>query len=227
MCTILRIVYLRIRGAWKTINFNPRPPLPPSVADLLNDPSSVDRRHPSRNHPSFPPNHLPDSPLASLYRIYEYFVTGKSTLFVFETEWFQHCAHWAVYDIPDPKDTDPLRYAILAGLTEILCVGFNRVIAIGKPRGSPFVVQTFEELATQPKRFETLPEWALKVAPLPEKVFVPNKEGQIVAEEKSAYALRKFNIYMEPQSLLWIPWAHNLSICYNRLRNLERSRSFI
>jgi len=220
-------VYLSIRGAWKTIFFNPRPPLPPSVADLLDDPSSVDRRHPYRNHPSIPSNHLPDSPLASLYRIYEYFVTGRSTLFVVETGWFENNAHWAIQDIPDPKDTDPLRYAILAGLTEILCVGFNRVIATGVPRDTPFIVRSFEELAAKPKKFESLPQWALNVASLPEKVFVPNKEGQFVVEDESAYALRRFNIYMERQSLLWNPWANGLSICYSRLLNLERNRSFI
>jgi hypothetical protein len=189
-------IYLRIRGAWKTITFNPRPPLPPSVADLLNDPSSVDRRHPYCDHPSHPFNHLPDSPLASLYRNYEYFVTGNSTLLFRETEWFRQCAHWAVHDIPDPKDTDPLRYAILAGLTEILCVSFNCLIAMGIPRSRDY----FFVRSSEPKRFESLPEWALKVAPLPQKAFVPNKEGQVMEEKKSAYALRKFKVYIEPQS---------------------------
>ena len=190
------MIYLRIRGAWKTITFNPRPPLPPSVPDLLSDRSSVWRRHPLHDHPSFR-NHLPDSPLASLYRLYEFFVTDHAGAFRMETNWFRENVKWAVHDIPDPKDADPLRYAILAGLVEVLVFGFNYVVNLGLPRGSPAVISNFEILAAQPKKFDTPPEWALKVAPLAEKVFVPNEKGQFVKEEHSYYALRKFNIYIE------------------------------
>ena len=194
-CTVLKIIYLPIRRTWKTITFNPRPPLPPSVPDLINDRSSVGRRHPYRDHPAFPGNHFPDSPLASLYRLYEFFVIDRATSFRTEAEWFRENAKWAVHDIPDPKDTDPLRYAILAGLTEVLAFGFNWLVNQGLPRG--LLIYSSEILAAQPKEFETPPEWALKVAPLAEKVFVPNEKGQVVKEEHSYYAVRKFNIYIE------------------------------
>jgi len=93
------------------------------------------------------------------------------------TEWFREYVKWAVHDIPDPNDTDPLRYAILTGLVEVLAFGFNQLVSIDLPRGSPAVIHNFEILAAQPKKFEIPPEWALKVAPLAEKVFVPNEKG--------------------------------------------------
>ncbi|KIM75502.1 hypothetical protein PILCRDRAFT_13577 [Piloderma croceum F 1598] len=165
-------IYLRIRGAWKTLRFNPRPPFPPPVADLLADPSSVGRRHPRRNHPCFPRNHLPDSPLASLYRLYEFYVL--------------------VHAIPDP-----LRYAILAGLTEVLCLSFNRLIRRGLPRYAPPIIGNFEVLAAQPRMIETRPEWALNMASLTEKVFVPNNESQIVAEDEASAIFSKLGVYIE------------------------------
>jgi hypothetical protein len=190
-------IYLRIRGAWKTLCFNPRPPFSPPVADLLADPSSVGRRHPRRNHPCFPRNHLPDSPLASLYRLYEFYVIDDTIAFRNEIEWFWYRHQWLVHAIPDPEDPDPLRYAILAGLTEILCLSFNRLIRRGLPRNAPPIIGNFEVLAAQPRVIETRPEWALNIVPLTEKVFVPNNEGQNVAEEEASAIFSKLGVYIE------------------------------
>jgi hypothetical protein len=133
--------------------FNPRPRFPPPVADLLADPSSVGRRHPRRNHPCFPRSHLPDS-------LYEFYVIDDTIAFRNEIGWFWYRHQWLVHAIPDP-----LRYAILDGLTEILLLLSATV------------------LAAEPRVIETRPEWALNMASLIEKVFVP---GLIVAEDEAS-----------------------------------------
>jgi hypothetical protein len=71
---------------------------------------------------------------------------------------------------------DPLQYAILAGLTEIFCLTFNRLINLGLPRDSPPIINNLEALAARQKVIETQPDCAqFKVSPLSEKVFVPVK----------------------------------------------------
>ena len=103
-------------------------PLPPSVDDLLADRDTVHRRYPitfpykwrtSCLPPSFfarfTGSRRPDTPSASFYRLYEFFVISWNVQFRNELEYFCS-AHpdWAVADLPDPADPDPRRYVILA-----------------------------------------------------------------------------------------------------------------
>ncbi|KAF9462696.1 hypothetical protein BDZ94DRAFT_1165224, partial [Collybia nuda] len=67
-----------------------------------------------------------DTPLHAFYRLY------KSTCTLFHSEIMgegmdilYHQPHLCIKDIPDPRDPNPLRYAILASITETVVEAFN------------------------------------------------------------------------------------------------------
>ncbi|KAF8335374.1 uncharacterized protein EI90DRAFT_3048094 [Cantharellus anzutake] len=174
-------------------------PLPPTVSDILADCSCARARY-TATHPSsyrrsrVPPRLLsrllggsyPDTPSASFYRLYEFFILDWNVQFRNELEYFC-CAHpgWAVSSLPDPAyadDADPVRLAVLAVLTQLMCAAFNRRIATGLPRDAPAIVLDFSELEARPKVFEETPDWAKRVRPLDEKIYIPNKDGQMLKE---------------------------------------------
>jgi hypothetical protein len=72
-----------------------------------------------------------------------------------EIEYFWNQKSWAVQAIPDPKDPDPVRYAILAVLTDQMVRAFNHLIERGLPRDAASDPHAdFVELATR----ERVPE---------------------------------------------------------------------
>ncbi|EEH11521.1 conserved hypothetical protein [Histoplasma capsulatum G186AR] len=79
-----------------------------------------------------------DTPLRSLYRMYEAAMAGDSMNAVigYEVEYFwYHSEHsWQLERIPDPKDPDPIRYAILACLVESMPEAFNFKLSKGMRR---------------------------------------------------------------------------------------------
>ncbi|EYE99291.1 uncharacterized protein EURHEDRAFT_399565 [Aspergillus ruber CBS 135680] len=77
-------------------------------------------------------------PTASSYRMYEYIVTGFVTELRDEIEYFYNQL-WTVSEIPDPKDKNPERYAVVAALPYHLVRAFNRLAERGLPRASPAI----------------------------------------------------------------------------------------
>ena len=114
-----------------------------------------------------------------------------------ELEYFciQHPS-WAIRDIPDPKDPDSLRYAILACLARWMYSAFNRRIGLGLPRDAPPIVEDFSEGENRPKVYEELPPWLDNVNPLKERVFIPNAKSHISSEDDEYVdeELRKLNV---------------------------------
>jgi hypothetical protein len=105
------------------------------------------------------------NPVASLYRMYEYLVVGYTAGLRSEMEYFNQST-WSVKAIPDPEDTDPARYAILAVLTHYLAKAFNPLIERGLPRGCPAIIADAEaeaELRAREVVLELQPSWAKAV----------------------------------------------------------------
>ncbi|KAJ8457280.1 hypothetical protein ONZ45_g18373 [Pleurotus djamor] len=184
-------------------------PLPPTVQEILSDRNIVRRRYPSgvttwrtsKQSSGIVSSLLgkprPDTPVASFYRLYELFVADDNDQFRSELEYF--CVTntgWRVSDLPDPCDTDPLRYAILAVMTKFMCEAFNRRVDIGLPRDAPPVVLDFEELSSRPRVYEKPPTWAERVPPLKELFYLPDGGGKTIPEghQYMSAELRKFNI---------------------------------
>ncbi|KAF8550156.1 hypothetical protein OG21DRAFT_1514396 [Imleria badia] len=189
-------------------------PLPPSVSELLANPVQARARYPIQcpyewrtsrtSNPSIISrllgNRQHDSPSASFYRIYEFFVLGWTTAFRNEFEYFC-CSHpdWSISALPDPADPDPTRYAVLAVLTRLMCASFNRRIELGLPRDAPAIIIDFAALQARPKVYEAPPEWAERVVALEEKVFLPNAQGKQLAEDDSEVSeeFRAMNIIVQ------------------------------
>lgn len=148
-----------------------------------------------------------NTPLASLYRMYEYIVIGYNIGLRNEIEAFFNHHTWPVSAIPDPKDPDPQRYAVLAVLPYYLVMAFNRLIEIGLPRDSPFIItpEIEEELKSRERVLEEEPRWVLKVPRLEETLVIPRYTGEIPRENCLSGPFAKMNIRAENP--------HNYTIC--------------
>lgn len=110
-----------------------------------------------------------DTPLRSLYRLYECTCTLAHNEMMEESQYFFHGRpNWRVKDIPDPQDPDPVRYAILASLAETLVTSFNLKISMGLRRGitheKPLLIFKFRDDPDPP--LEDPPTWCAEVKPL-------------------------------------------------------------
>ncbi|KAK2801313.1 hypothetical protein FQN51_005413 [Onygenales sp. PD_10] len=56
--------------------------------------------------------------------------------------WFQSRQSWELHCIPDPKDPDPIRYAILASIVESMPEAFNFKLSIGMRRNGKHIPPT-------------------------------------------------------------------------------------
>ncbi|OJK02583.1 hypothetical protein ASPACDRAFT_39890 [Aspergillus aculeatus ATCC 16872] len=131
-----------------------------------------------------------DTPLRSIYRLYALFLADKYTLMGYETEYFFYRSGWKLQHIPDPKDADPLRYAVIACIVEELHQAINWRLSLGLRRSGEHVYRETDEHSWPPYVAEELPEWTRKVAPIdkdllrrsvpPEKL---DTDGNLVLEE--------------------------------------------
>ncbi|KAG9192545.1 hypothetical protein G6011_11279 [Alternaria panax] len=114
-----------------------------------------------------------ETPLDRIYVMYHYLIRGDYEVLRNEGQDFFDHQHWHVQSIPDPRDYDPERYAILATITQYLAHGINRRIKISqgyrKDLIGPWRTAAYEFLQGTKGDlpiFETLdrePKWAGKV----------------------------------------------------------------
>jgi hypothetical protein len=136
--------------------------------------------------------------------MYEDIVLDNNIALRNEIEYFFNHAQWSVSNIPDPNDTDPRRYAILAVLPEFLVIAFNRLIEKGLPRGAPAILtdEMLEEFAARPKLLETEPQWTQSVPSLTEPLVIPDEDNIVPeGEHRSKFFLKKNVICVQPHIL--------------------------
>ncbi|OAA36494.1 DNA-binding protein [Metarhizium rileyi] len=109
-----------------------------------------------------------DTPLRSLYRLYEDLCSKNIIMMSYECDYyFYHTeARWQLSRIPDPMDPDPTRYALLASFAEALVSAFNWRLELGLQRDGTQI----EGQDPMKVPLETAPQWASKVRPLAEKL---------------------------------------------------------
>ncbi|KAI1912122.1 hypothetical protein LOZ12_002156 [Ophidiomyces ophidiicola] len=142
------------------------------------------------------------APLASLYRMYEYFVTGHYLGLRTEIEFFFNRSDWRVSDIPDPADPDPERYALLAVMPTCMVRAFNRLIERGLPRNAPAIIMgsdELDELQSRPRVLETIPAWCAKVPRLNTTLVIPGKDGEVPTSDVAS------SEFLEKNILAWDP----------------------
>ncbi|KAI1925482.1 hypothetical protein LOY86_001379 [Ophidiomyces ophidiicola] len=74
-----------------------------------------------------------DTPLRSLYRLYEDLCASDFIMLGYECTYFFHHSEpsWSLACLPDPQDNDPVRYFILASMVEALVEAFNCRLELG------------------------------------------------------------------------------------------------
>jgi len=147
-----------------------------------------------------------DTPLASLYRMFEFIVTANTIGLRNEIESFFNHPSWAVSAIPDPNDADPARYAILSVIPHFLMMAFNRLIERGLPRGSPAILsdEDSEEMQSQQVVLEELPPWTARVAKLSETLVIPDVNNETPPEEDRSRHFLNMNIISAEPHVLFI-----------------------
>lgn len=87
-----------------------------------------------------------------------------------ESDYFWHRAHCHIKDIPDPRDPNLQRYAILVSLLESMGEAYNRKIIMGLRRGVGMTNKEQEKAfrADPNMLFEEVPSWASFVSPIDE-----------------------------------------------------------
>jgi hypothetical protein len=150
------------------------------------------------------PMHQEDNSLYTLYRLYEDIVLNYTPKMRNEIEFFFNQPDWPVSEIPDPRDQDPARYAVLACVTQLLVLAFNRKIGFGIPRGTSGInsKDEIEEIKKQPHVYEKAPEWAEKVPPIDETLKIPFENGQVIENFDDE---RASGIFKEKNILIWTP----------------------
>ncbi|KAL1840579.1 hypothetical protein VTJ49DRAFT_311 [Mycothermus thermophilus] len=126
-----------------------------------------------------------NTPVASLYRMYEYLVVGYNTGLRTEIEYFFNQPSWSVSAIPDPEDPDPERYAILSVLPSYLAMAFNRLIERGLVRAAPAIIMPDmeDEMRNRPQVLEEEPSWAAQVPALEQTLIIPDESNKTPKED--------------------------------------------
>lgn len=143
-----------------------------------------------------------DTPLRSIYRLYELHLSDHYGRIGYETEYFFFRPDWKLENIPDPKDPDPLRYAIIASITEELHDAVNWRLSLGLRRNEEHVYREEDSDPWPPFTPEKLPAWTTGVAPIDKnqlKEEVPpgslDQAGNLVLEKGGkAFNFAKRNI---------------------------------
>lgn len=85
-----------------------------------------------------------------------------------ETEyfWYQSTEKWSLSSIPNPKDSDPIRYAIVACIVEELVRAFNWRLALGMRRNGEHIRRKNEGDPYPPYTHDVGPDWTSSVPPI-------------------------------------------------------------
>lgn len=165
----LFIIHLRM-PSWNWSYDYPVPePLAPE--DIADNEALFYRHHPDIFHSRYIPIWtIRDTPLRAVYRLYEILMTREFDLLRLECEymWHQASQKWSLRSIPDPRDPNPVRYAMLASIVEELVRAFNWRLQHGQRRNRKNVDRTMED--PWPKYDpEVTPSWTASAPPIQEK----------------------------------------------------------
>ncbi|TGO25168.1 hypothetical protein BPAE_0086g00330 [Botrytis paeoniae] len=133
-----------------------------------------------------------DTPLRCVYRMYEILMMGDCVPLDSETEyfWYQSTEKWSLSSIPDPKDTDPVRYAVIACIVEELVRAFNWRLALGMRRNGKHIRRKNESDPCPPYTPVVGPDWTRSVPPIEQDMLkelpseMVTESGKLVLEKR-------------------------------------------
>lgn len=96
---------------------------------------------------------------------------------------------WSVHDTPGPADTNPDRYAFIAGCAYLLVRSFNERIKLGLRRdmSSLIIPEEAGKLRSTPlhlRKWEEGPDWASKVLPLQRTLIIPTYNRDVLEDKE-------------------------------------------
>ncbi|CAE6457222.1 unnamed protein product [Rhizoctonia solani] len=110
---------------------------------------------------------LRDTPIRSLYRLCVGVSAQDHNEIMLEAQYFWHHKDWSIRNVPDPRDSDPVRYAMLASIVEELVDAFNFKLELGLRRG---IAVYDREVVNEEVPLEVRPEWVSYVGRLDDLV---------------------------------------------------------
>ncbi|KAJ5379087.1 hypothetical protein N7509_012206 [Penicillium cosmopolitanum] len=187
------LALLRLLLPLPTWHFSLPPPVP--VKTMLNNVPLLQARKAQAdltNMRSIPLWRARDTPIRSLYRLYEALVAREFYAIGPEVEYFfyQSRRAWAIHRIPDPQDQDPVRYAILSCIAEELALAFNWRMSLGmrREKSKHIYRKSFDDLLP-PFTAEAAPIWTKRAQPIDADLLVGfpaellDASGRLVLEE--------------------------------------------
>lgn len=129
-----------------------------------------------------------DTPIRSMYRLYEAMAAGEYYAIRPEVEYFWYQRSWVLSRVPDPRDYDPVRYAILASIAEELAKAFNWRLSLGMRRDKrKHIYRKALEDVLPPYTPETAPSWTKHVPPIDDELIADlpdalDSSGRLVLE---------------------------------------------
>lgn len=187
------------------------PSFPPSAPEvIIAAPASYRASQITPRRFAAPKGKTRDTSLFALYRLYEWFLVDHVTGYRNDLEIFWRHSDWSIKDIPDPADTCPARYAVLAGVANFLMLSFNKKVSYGASRKAPAImteeyIDALQAVPESEREWEHLPEWAANVPSLPITLIVPTHDGETLTgldDPRADNFMRSKNI------LMWTPHIH-------------------
>ncbi|ESZ91175.1 DNA-binding protein [Sclerotinia borealis F-4128] len=135
---------------------------------------------------------LRDTPIRCVYRMYEILMMGDYAPLGSETEycWRHYEKNWTLSSIPDPKDPDPVRYAIVACIVEELVNSFNWRLALGMRRNGENIRRQKNGDPWPPYTPVVGPDWTRSVPPIEPFMLqdlpsdMVSESGKLILEER-------------------------------------------
>ncbi|KAL3419985.1 hypothetical protein PVAG01_08484 [Phlyctema vagabunda] len=187
---LLRLFVTDLQGPSWSWSYDYPLPEPLAPEEIIGNEALFYRHHPNLFSLRYIPIwRIRDRPLRAIYRLYEVLMTREFDLLRLECEymWHQPSPKWSLGSIPDPRDADPIRYAVLASIVEELVRAYNWRLRHGQRKNGKNVRRSIENPwpAFDP---EVAPSWTASVHPIQEKDLrrLPSdmvQNGQLILEE--------------------------------------------
>ncbi|KAJ6554084.1 hypothetical protein B0H10DRAFT_1675662, partial [Mycena sp. CBHHK59/15] len=121
-----------------------------------------------------------DTPTCALYRLYDAICMQDEIETKHEATYIWHRHTWWLTEWPDPRDSDPDRYNMLAAIVEELVRAFNWRLKIGWCRNLDEERRRYstraQRLARTPQPLEAAPGWTLTVPVSPRTLILMSEE---------------------------------------------------
>lgn len=148
-----------------------------------------------------------DSSTYALYRFYEFIVLDKVFDYRNALEAFWRQKDWPIHAIADPHDEDPARYAFLASCTYLMARSFNQRVKLGLQRDmrsliTPDEAEAARNVPDHLRRYESVPDWATRVAPLRTALIIPTHNMEMLDGKDDRRADPDF---LAKNIVLWTP----------------------